>query len=825
MARRKVTGGRPIKGSLNFDAGIAKNVISTEIKDFVPETYLPYAASTILDRALPGEDGLIPVQRRILWALYVNHHTPSSAYAKVASLQGEVMKYHPHGDQSIVQSIVRMGQPYSLRTTFIDPHGSFAKIPGDKAAAPRYISGRLTKAAMDSLEELKWNGVEMGTNYDGELPEPPLIPVRFPVSIVNGAQGIATGFATLMPQHNPTEAMKVARYMLKHPNPSIDSIMRIMPGPDFETGGVVMGTSGIRDYYETGSGSMTIRARYEIEPEAGGRSTIVFTEFPPMVCISTKNKSGVQDKILEIFESENWKDAKGKDAKTKKKKYETYAPARKALEGIERVVDQTDFDTVGVRFEVEVKQGYNARAIATALYKYTDLESKFPVNNTVIYQGRPKQASIKELFTQFLDFRRSCVLNVSKSKKQTNDKRIEQIKGLLIVILDIDKAIRIIRSSTDDKIAHDKLVKGFKISDEQAEYILSMPLRRLTKQNKLALQNEQKELENANKDLTAIITDRHALDAEVDRLLVETMKIIGTERRMEILDKTDEELAQMDRDARKAIRDADKDIPCMLSVKPDGKVIRTKESYNRPMRYTMKASTQGKILIIGSDGKGYAVPASYFNEDAPVSIESTASMPDGVKAVGFTAMGTPMVTVSSDGQVKITTAEFNDKWTEHDYHGLKGNARIVQAIPVPEFRKMDTPELILITRTGKAIRFDYNEIRPTGFAATGVAGMKLAKGDEIIDAMLSVKPKEDVVLTVSKASMKRTAVSDIPKQKRAGAGIILHTLAHGDSIMDAMLNGNVISGRSTKPVQLNVSKRASRLNAPLPPSHKIVMPA
>ena len=325
--------------------------------------------------------------------------------------------------------------------------------------------------------------------------------------------------------------------------------------------------------------------------------------------------------------------------------------------------------------------------------------------------------------------------------------------------------------------------------------------------------------------MTAIITDRHALDAEVDRLLVETMKIIGTERRMEILDKTDEELAQMDRDARKAIRDADKDIPCILSVKPDGKVIRTKESYNRPMRYTMKASTQGKILIIGSDGKGYAVPASYFNEDAPVSIESTASMPDGVKAVGFTAMGTPMVTVSSDGQVKITTAEFNDKWTEHDYHGLKGNARIVQAIPVPEFRKMDTPELILITRTGKAIRFDYNEIRPTGFAATGVAGMKLAKGDEIIDAMLSVKPKEDVVLTVSKASMKRTAVSDIPKQKRAGAGIILHTLARGDSIMDAMLNGNVISGRSTKPVQLDVSKRASRLNAPLPPSHKIVMPA
>lgn len=822
MARRsKLTSGDASKGSLDFDNGIAKDIVSTEIKDFVPNTYLPYAASTILDRAIPGEDGLIPVQRRILWAMYTKKYTPSSPFVKVSSIQGDVMKYHPHGDASIVQSVVRMAQPYSLRTTFVEPHGSFAKFPGDRASAPRYISGRLTKAAMDSMEELKWNAVEMGKNYDGDLDEPPLIPVRFPVSVINGAQGIATGFATLMPQHNPTEAMKVARYMLRHPNPTIDKIMELMPGPDWVTGGVVLGTTGIRDYYETGAGSMTMRARYDIVPGSGGRSTIVFTEFPPMVTIAQ-----VQDKIIEIFESENWKDAKGKDAAKKKKKYATYAPARKALAGIERVLDQSDFATSGLKFEIEVKQGANPRAIAVALYKYTDLESKFAVNNTVIYNGRPQKVGIKALFNQFLELRRQCVFNVSKFQREKNAKRIEQIKGLLIVILDIDKAIKIIRSSNDDKTAHDKLRKSFKISDEQAEYILSMQLRRLTRQNKNELQAEQKSLEATNAHLTDILTDKKALDDEVDRLLVETAKIIASPRHMEILDKTDEELAEMDKAARRAIRDADKDVPCIITVNGrNGMIIRTKEPYNKPMRNTMSVSTKSRILAIGSDGNGYAIPASYFTEDKDTPAESAFSTPDNVSIVSIAPEDSTMITISSDGFVKETEAKFNDKWSSHAYHGLKGNARIVAAFTLPANlpKKNGSPDIILSTKLGKAIRFSVDELRPTGFGAGGVTGIKLGKGDEVVTASLSINPKTDVITSLSKATMKRTAVSDIPRQKRAGTGVIMHTMQAKDVITDAMVNADIIAGRSTKPIRLDTTRRASRMNAPLASNAKLIM--
>lgn len=821
MAKRsKLTAGNAQKGSLDFDNGIAKDIVSTEIKDFIPNTYLPYAASTILDRAIPGEDGLIPVQRRILWAMYTKRYVPSSPFVKVSSIQGDVMKYHPHGDASIVQSVVRMGQPYSLRTTFVEPHGSFAKFPGDRASAPRYISGRLTKAAMDSMEELKWNAIEMGKNYDGDLDEPPLIPVRFPVSVINGAQGIATGFATLMPQHNPTEAMKVARHMLRHPNATIDKIMELMPGPDWVTGGVVLGTSGIRDYYETGAGSMTIRARYEIVPGAGGRSTIVFTEFPPMVTISQ-----VQDKILEIFDSENWKDAKGKDAAKKKKKYASYAPARKALAGIERVLDQSDFGTDGLKFEIEVKQGANPRAIAVALYKYTELESKFAVNNTVIYNGRPQKVGIKALFNQFLDLRRQCVFNVSKFQREKNLKRIEQIKGLLIVILDIDKAIRIIRSSNDDRTAHDKLRKNFRISDEQAEYILSMQLRRLTRQNKTELQTEQKTLEETNRHLTAIMTDKKALDDEIDRLLVETMRIIDSPRHMEILDKTDAELAEMDRKAKQAIREADKDIPCIVSVNGrTGMVVRTKEPYNKPKRDTMSISTKSRLLAIGSDGNGYAVPSSYFTEDKEIRPESAFGTPDGVRIVGIAPEDSTMITVASDGSVKATEARFNPKWESHPYHAVKDGARIVAAFLVPTLpKKMGTPTVILTSKFGKAIRFPIDEIRPTGFGAGGIAGMKLGKGDEVVSAALSTNAKTDVITTLSKATMKRTLVSDIPTQKRAGAGVIMHAMQSNDAIADAMMNADVIAGRSTKPLRLDATKRAAKLNAPLPQNAKLIM--
>ena len=788
-----------MKGSLNFDGDIAKDIVVDEIKDFVPKTYLPYSASTILDRALPGKDGLIPIQRRILWAMNVNRHYPGTAHSKVSSIQGEVMHYHPHGDASIVSSVVRMAQPYSLRVTLMDPKGSYAAVFGDTAAQPRYLSVRLTKAAMDCLEELKYGAVEIGLNYEGNLPEPPLIPMRFPAAIINGSQGIATGFATLMPHHNPTEAMKAARYMLRHPDASIDDIMKIMPGPDWSAGGVILGTNGIRDYYTTGTGSITIRAKNEIEPGTRGRSTLVFRELPPLVSVET-----IQKKVMEIFDSEAWKDNKDK---SKKQKYITYAPARKALSGIERIIDQTDYTTGGVRLEFELKQGSNAAATAIALYKYTALESKFSPNNTVIYNGHPQTVGIRELFKQFLDFRRECVYNVSKNKKAANDKRIEQIKGLLIIILDIDKAIAIIRSSNDDTSAKNKLMKQFKISDEQAEYILSMQLRRLTRQNKTALTTEQKTLEQSNKELNKILTDKKALDDEVDRLLVETSKIIADERHTEILDKTPEQIAQEEKDSRRAIKNADKDVPCTLVIKSTGKLARLKENENITGNIldAFKVNSHSRIIVFGDDGNGYAAPASYITEGADTDIRSPFGINRNVGIVGMAEDGSQVISIASDGQIKITQQLFNDKWNEHSYQSLKAGQKLVKALRVPTLTRKDAHiDVIIITKNGKAIRFDINEIRPTGIGAGGVAGIKLGANDQVVDMMLSTDDNNDSIITLTGITKKRTMISDITKQKRAGSGVTIHKLSAKDEIKNAGIN--VIPLEARKQVDIKPTK-------------------
>lgn len=809
MAKRKRSSDKPMKGLLDF-SNVAKKVINTEVKDFVPTTYFIYAASTIMDRALLGEDGLLPVQRRILWSMYVHKHFPGTQPAKVSSLMGDTMHYHPHGDASIESAIVRLGQPYSMRVPLIHPKGNFANIPGDDASAPRYISGSLEKAAMDLLEELKWDGVPMGRSYDGDLDEPPLIPVRWPVSVINGAQGIAVGYATLMAQHNPSEAMEVAKLILRKPDAPLRSIMSRMPGPDYSTGGIVMGTQGIKDYYETGKGSVVVRSRYRIDPDEGGASTITFYEVPPYVSVDM-----IISKITEIFDSADWKDSKDK---AKRKKYDSYAAARKALNGIDRYIDQTDFDSDGVKIEISVKPGDNPRAVAMALFKYTSLQSSIPVNNTIIYEGRPQTVGIRELFLQFINFRRQCVLRVSQSKRESSMKRQHLIEGILALLLDMDKAISIIRSSASEDIARTKLMKGFKIDEVQADYILSMQLRRLTKQNSVALKKEHTELAKEISHLDGIIKDKKKLDDEVERLLDASKAIIGDERKMEILDKSEEEIKEMDKQARAAIRNADKDIPCVLTVLSDGSVLRSSGKEipkERGVRSASIVSAKDKVIAIGTDGVGYAIPASYAIEGRKVSMTSLFSIPKEEKGLTIVPDGASTLTVSSDGQVKLTESTFNDKWSDHPWQKLRGQSRLVAALPVPETTKRQgTPEVILVSKMGKVIRFSLNDINATGLGAGGVAGMRLSKGDEVVGAAFA-KEKTDVLTTTTRMTAKSTMVDSIPLQKRAGAGVILQKVMKPDAVSDVLMDAVLVAGRA-KPKPIPPTQRDAPLSRLMP---------
>ena len=797
MARRGKAIVKDIKGKLDF-TNTAKDIMPTTVDEFIPDTYLLYAASVILDRAIIGEDGLLPVQKRILWAMYANKHFPTSSPAKVLSIIGEVAKYHPHGDSSIASSIVRMAQPYSLRTTLVLGNGNFASIPGDDASAPRYISASMTKAAMDCVEELKYNAVEMGKNYSGELDEPTELPVRFPISVINGSQGIAVGFAANMPQHNPTEAMKVARLLLKDPHASIKRIMSIMPGPDFKTGGVVMGTSGIREYYETGRGSLTIRAKYRLEQGEGGKSTIVFYEIPPYISVQ-QCLSAIND----VLDSEEFKDSKDKK---KQAKYKSMASARKAMNGISRAIDLTDFDTGnGVDFQVELKPSANPRTVLMALFQHTPLQSKFAVNNTVIYDGKPQNVGIKALFKQFLDFRRRCVRNVNISKKEMAEHRMKLINGILSILLDVDKAIAIIRSSRDEDMARKKLMSTFKIDGEQADYILNMALRRLTKQNSTELKSERKQLMDSIHDYDGIINDPVKLDAEVDRLLVETSKIIADKRYMEILDATDEEIAAMDKDMKSSARMDDKDVSCVLSVDSKGNIMRTMgtSAETRHPVSILSTTNQHRIIALGDDGHGYMILPSYImdGKDSRMRTNAAFEMPSGTRFVTMVNDGDMVMTVMSDGFVKLTGMTFNEKWREHIVHTPKSSdVRLAGAFPVSQ-KYMDTADAIIITNTGRVIRFPVSDVSPTGFGARGVAGMRLKKGERVISAMISTDEKKDSIMTMTGMTVKSTPVRQIPRQHRAGTGVILQRTIGNDPVIMGALNAVTMTGRSVIPVK------------------------
>ena len=476
--------------------------VSTEMSD----SFLEYAYSVIYSRALPdARDGLKPVQRRILHMMFDMGLRPDKGHVKCARVVGEVMgKLHPHGDGAIYDAAVRLAQPFTTRLPLIDGHGNFGSLDAGPAAM-RYTEARLAPAALAMVNESDENTVDFGGNYDGQLLEPLVLPAAFPNLLVNGATGIAVGMATNMAPHNLGEVVAATKHLIDNPKATLKALMKFVPAPDFPTGGEIVALSGVEEAYATGRGSFKVRATAVIEKVTSRKQGIVITEFPFNI-----GPEKVVEKIADLVKA-------------------------KKIQGISDIVDLSDGQQ-GTKVVVEIKNGYEPEEILEKLYKLTPMEDQFSVNAVALVNGRPQTLGLKDLLQVFIDHRIDVVRRRSEYRLGKAQARLNLVDGLLKAIIDIDKVIKIIRASDDANTAKTDLIKSFKLSDEQATYILDMPLRRLTKMSKLELETESKELTATIKSLQALLASEDAIRKQVSAELTEVAKNFATPRRSRIGD-------------------------------------------------------------------------------------------------------------------------------------------------------------------------------------------------------------------------------------------------------------------------------------------------
>ena len=794
----------------------AKEIEEVRIPEFMDQTRLPYAWSVIRERALvDSRDGLKPVQRRILWTLYEDKVLPSREFMKVARLAGNVLRYHPHGNTSVEDALVRMAQPYSLRVPLIWGKGSFGAHPGDEAAASRYIEAKLNKEAVELLDEIPSGSVKMIPNFDDTLKEPEVLPVRWPVGVINGSQGIAVGYAANMPQHNPTETLKACKLLLRKPNASIEEVMQVMPGPDFWTGGQVIGIDGVQEYFRTGKGTFTVRAKYKQEQQTRGKVRFTFYELPPNVSCES-----IVQKVRNLIKT---------DAKFK--------------EGIARVDDLTGrVNDNDVRLLIETKAGSNSQEILAMLFKKTELQSTFSVNNTVVSGGFPKMMGIRELLLEFLELRKQCVLTRSQNYKEKKLARIHQIDGLLAILLDVDKAIAIIRKSDSQEDARVKLMKAFKIDEGQANYVLDMQLRKLTRQDSDALKAEDQQLKEDIDDLDKILTDEKELRKVINAELDKEIKIIGRPRLMEITGLTDEEAKNNEKQMLADIRREGNDTQTFMYVTTDGRLFKTPNKMTtisdwrsdpsmkpvEPFVSSFKTTTQARLGIVGTDGREYAVSASFLRNGEDTTMSKMANLPKGVKPVTVLPDDDRQVLVASaDGMIRKMNLSTNGKWDgNRPFVKLADGDRLVSVIDLSNVIKNST--VLIITQLGKVIRFNLDDVSPVSLGSQLIKGMNLKKDDKVAAVMVA-RPDAESLVTMSRSTIKVTPLSDITVNNRGGAGVMLHPLDKlngvvSDRIEAAAVDGVLMSAknkvvglpdatpRAAKPtVNMNIGSRLASL--------------
>ncbi|MDJ0459789.1 DNA topoisomerase IV subunit A [Arthrobacter sp. NQ7] len=770
------------------DDSYTENIVDIDVTSEMQGSFLEYAYSVIYSRALPdARDGLKPVQRRILYMMSDMGLRPDRGHVKSARVVGEVMgKLHPHGDAAIYDAMVRMAQDFSLRLPLIDGHGNFGSLD-DGPAAPRYTEARLAAAALTLTNHLDEDVVDFVPNYDNQLTQPDVLPAAFPNLLVNGATGIAVGMATNMAPHNLVEVISAARHLIANPDATLDDLMRFVPGPDLPSGGRIVGLDGIRDAYATGRGSFKTRAKVEIEQLSARRTGLVVTELPYMVG---------PEKVIE----------KIKDAVNAKK-----------LTGISDIVDLTDRKH-GLRLVIELKNGFNPTAVLQQLYRYTPMEDSFGINNVTLVDGQPQTLGLVDLLSVYVNHRINVVRRRTVFRLGKKKDRLHLVEGLLIAIVDIDEVIQIIRSSDEAAAARERLMSIYDLTEIQANYILELRLRQLTKYSRIELEKEQDELRREIAELQAILDSEELLRTVVSDELGAIAEEHGTPRRTVLLESeavsptVAAELAGANGRKAKAAPLALEiaDDPCWAILTASGQVART--SNQEPLAeagprskhdvYTsvVKTSARGEIAAITSLGRMLRLQVM----DMPVlpPVTGLPNLAGGVPAKEFLTLvkGETLVAfVRLDEVLAIGTAQGVVKRVQPDYPlnredweviTLKDKDTVVGVASAGE----DDAELVFVTREAQLLKFPASAVRPQGRTAGGMAGIKLAAGDQVI-FFGAVQPKDEsaVVVTIAgtngalpgtaPGTAKVTAFSEYPAKGRATAGVRSHRFLKGEDTL------------------------------------------
>jgi len=776
-----------------------------EIEKEMRKSYLDYAMSVIVGRALPDvRDGLKPVHRRILHAMKESGNEWNRAYKKSARTVGDVMgKYHPHGDSAIYDTMVRMAQPFSMRHVLVDGQGNFGSIDGDSAAAMRYTEARLSRLSNELMGDIDQETVDFGPNYDGSLEEPLVLPARFPNLLINGAQGIAVGMATSIPPHNLRECCGALVTLIDHPETGLDGLMTHIKGPDFPGGGLMLGTEGVLDAYRTGRGRCVVRAKSHVEQikRAGDREQLVFTELPYQV-----NKSTLIEKIAELVRD-------------------------KKVDGISDLRDESDRE--GIRLVVELKKNEPSDIVLNQLYQLTQLQNSFPITMLAIVNGQPRICTLREILQEFIGFRREVVTRRTLFQLKKAEERHHILIGLKIALDHLDAVIKLIRGAKTPEEAKAGLMAGafataaalkkdpsLCLSAVQAQAILDMRLQRLTGLERDKILAELAEIEALIKRLRAILDDEKLLLKVIKEELVQVAEQFGNDRRTEIVGYSGEI----------RMEDVVPDDPMVVTMSKAGYIKRTDlTAYRRQRRggkgkVGMKTKdedfveqlfmTKAHDTLMAFTDKGivYALKVYDLPEAAASTrgkhIRNLISLKDGENVVTLMALrdfpeGENLVFATSDGTVKKSSLAA--------YANIRANGLIALNIDdgntlVTVRRSTGTQQIVLATAQGKAIRFPEEDVRATGRATTGVRGMKLAKGDHIVDMEVAdplpdlpegVEPDEStedhgMLLTVcEKGFGKRSLLQDYRLQGRGGTGVI--------NIRAGVRNGPVVGFKLVKP--------------------------
>ncbi len=760
-------------------AEVAERIEDVDVAAEMQGSFLEYAYSVIYSRALPdARDGLKPVQRRILFQMADMGLRPDRGHVKSSRVVGEVMgKLHPHGDAAIYDALVRLAQPFSLRVPLVDGHGNFGSLD-DGPAAPRYTEARLAAPALALTENLDEDVVDFIPNYDGQFQQPAVLPAAFPNLLVNGASGIAVGMATNMAPHNLIEVVAAAIHLLENPEATVEELMEFVPGPDFPSGGIIVGLDGVKDAYAKGRGSVRTRAKVSIESLGPRRTGLVVTELPYLVG---------PERVIE----------KIKDAVTSKK-----------LQGIADVTDLTDRHR-GLQLVIGIKTGFDPNAVLEQLYRLTPLEDSFGINNVALVEGQPQTLGLKEMLAVYVGHRIEVVTRRSRYRLGKRRERLHLVEGLLIAIVDIDEVIQVIRTSDDGEQARTRLMEVFDLSQPQAEYILELRLRRLTRFSRLELEQERDALKAEIAELEALLASDKLIRAQVATELDAAAEAFGTPRRTLLLNGGP---VASRSSSKKPVDLQIADTPCRVFLSATGRMVRadldpdvtgggivspTRRSKHDAIRSAADATTRGHLGALTTRGRLVrftpvdlpSVPGNAVQLAAGTRADQYLGLSGGEHVVAIVPLDgtTPLALGTAQGVVKRVLPSEIAARDEVEIISLKpGDAVVGGALAG------DDAELLFITDDAQLLRFEASAVRAQGRAAGGMAGIRLGSGASVIGFAVipAADAAEAVVVTAAGSagalagadvsSGKVSPLGDFPAKGRATGGVRAHRLLKGE---------------------------------------------